>query len=118
MTQGTTRTKEGAMLYELRQYKVRSGKMKQWMKLAEEQVIPFQVSCGMVVPGSFTAVKDSRTYIWLRRFRNEAERVRLYQKVYESDHWKTVLAPQIDRVLDVSSIVVTQMVPTAKSVLQ
>ena len=56
------------MLYELRQYKVNSGKMKQWVKLAEEQIIPFQTSHGMVVPGSFTAVKDTRMFVWLRRF--------------------------------------------------
>jgi hypothetical protein len=106
------------MLYELRQYKVKTGKMRQWVKLAEEQIIPFQTSCGMVVPASFTAVKDSRLFVWLRRFKNEAERTRLYKKVYESEHWKNVLAPQIKRLLDMPSIVVTDMVPTAKSVLQ
>jgi hypothetical protein len=106
------------MLYELRQYKVKSGKMKQWVKLAEEQIIPFQISCGMVVPASFTAVKDSRSFVWLRRFKNEAERTRQYKKVYESEHWKTVLKPQIDLLLDFPSMVVTDMVPTAKSVLQ
>ncbi len=106
------------MLYELRQYKIKSGKMRQWVKLAEEQIIPFQVSCGMVVPGSFTAVKDSRLFVWLRRFKNEADRARLYKKVYESDHWKNVLTPRIDALLDRSAIVVTQMVPTPRSVLQ
>jgi hypothetical protein len=106
------------MLYELRQYKVKRGKMKQWVKLAEEQIIPFQISHGMVVPGSFTAVKDSRLFVWLRRFKSEAERARLYKKVYESEHWKNVIKPQIDVLLDTSSIVVTQMVPTARSVLQ
>jgi saccharopine dehydrogenase-like NADP-dependent oxidoreductase len=106
------------MLYELRQYKVKSGKMKQWVKLAEEQIIPFQTSHGMVVPGSFTAVKDTRMFVWLRRFKNEAERTRLYKKVYESEHWKNVIKPQIDLLLDVPSIVVTDMVPTGRSVLQ
>jgi hypothetical protein len=106
------------MLYELRQYKVRTGKMKQWVKLAEEQIIPFQTSHGMVVPASFTAVKDSRLFVWLRRFRNEADRTRLYKKVYESDHWKNVLKPRIDALLDTSTIVVTDMVPTSRSVLQ
>jgi hypothetical protein len=106
------------MLYELRQYKVKSGKMKQWVKLAEEQIIPFQISHGMVVPGSFTAVKDGRLYLWLRRFKNEADRTRLYKKVYQSEHWKKVIKPQIDKLLDTSSIIVTDMVPTARSVLQ
>jgi hypothetical protein len=106
------------MLYELRQYKVKSGRMKQWVKLAEEEIIPFQISRGMVVPGSFTAVKDARLFVWLRRFRNEADRARLYKRVYESEHWKNVIAPKIDMLLDTSSIVVTQLVPTARSVLQ
>jgi NIPSNAP len=106
------------MLYELRQYKVKSGKMKAWVKLAEEQIIPFQVLQGMVVPGSFTAVKDSRMFLWLRRFKNEADRKRLYKKVYQSDQWKNVIAPQIDKLLDRGSIVVTDMVPTPRSVLQ
>ena len=33
--------------YELRQYKVRRGKMKEWLKIMEEEIIPFQVSKGL-----------------------------------------------------------------------
>jgi hypothetical protein len=106
------------VLYELRQYRVRKGKMKQWLRLMEEEIMPFQVSQGMVVPAGFTAPKEADLYVWLRRFKNEAERKRLYRKVYQSDHWKTVLAPKIDAVLDTKSIVVTELVPTPKSVLQ
>ena len=106
------------MTYELRQYRIKKGKMKQWVKFMEEQIIPFQVSKGMVVAGSFACPKEPSLYIWLRRFKNEAERKRLYAKVYESDHWKKVIDPQVGTMLDRSSIVVTQMVPTPKSVLQ
>ena len=106
------------MLYELREYRIRKGKMRQWLKLFEEEIVPFQVSKGMVIPGSFTAVKLPLTFIWLRRFRNEAERARLYRKVYGTDHWEKVIQPQVDAVLDVSAIVVTQLTPTARSVLQ
>ena len=35
--------------YELRQYKVKKGKMKEWLKIMEEEIIPFQVSKGMVI---------------------------------------------------------------------
>jgi len=34
------------MLYELRQYRVKKGKMKQWLRLMEEEIKPFQVSQG------------------------------------------------------------------------
>jgi len=106
------------MLYELRQYRVRKGKMKQWLRLMEHEIMPFQVSQGMVIPAGFIAPRDAGLYVWLRRFRNEAERKRLYRKVYQSDHWKKTLAPKIDAVLHTESIVVTQLVPTPRSVLQ
>ncbi len=106
------------MIYELRQYKVKKGKMKEWLKLFEEQIVPFQVSKGMVVPASFTLLEDSRQFVWMRRFRNEAERTRLYRKVYETAHWKDVIQPQVEAVLDIAAIVTTLLSPTAKSVLQ
>jgi hypothetical protein len=106
------------MVYDLRQYRIRKGKMKEWVKLMESDIIPFQVSKGMVIAGSFTAVEDPTLYVWLRRFASEAQRARLYARVYESDHWKTVLSPKIDKLLDRSSIVVTKLAPTAASVLQ
>jgi hypothetical protein len=106
------------MLYELRQYRVRKGKMKQWLRLMEEEIMPFQVSQGMVIPAGFTAPKEADLYVWFRRFKNEEERKRLYRKVYQSDHWKKVLQPKIDVVLHMDSIVVTQLIPTPKSVLQ
>ena len=39
--------------YELRQYHVRNGKMAAWLKLMEEEIIPFQVSKGMVITSSY-----------------------------------------------------------------
>ena len=44
--------------YELRQYFVRPGKMDEWVKIMENEIIPFQVSKGMVICGSFRGEKD------------------------------------------------------------
>jgi hypothetical protein len=106
------------LLYELREYRVRKGRMKQWLRLMEEEIMPFQVAQGMVVPAGFTAPQEADLYVWLRRFKNEAERKRLYRKVYQSPHWKNVLLPKIEAVLRMEAITVTQLVPTPKSVLQ
>jgi hypothetical protein len=81
--------------YELRQYKVRPDKMDAWVKIMEEEIIPFQVSKGMVICGSFRGETDESVYVWLRRFESEAEREALYKAVYESDHWKTKIAPRV-----------------------
>jgi hypothetical protein len=106
------------MLYELRQYQVKKGKMKQWVKLFEEEIVPFQVSMGMVIPASFTAIQKKDQFVWLRRFKNEAERARLYRTVYEHRQWKEVILPKVKQVLVMSAVASTQMSPTAKSVLQ
>ena len=104
--------------YELRQYHVRPGKMDEWVRIMEQEIIPFQVSKGMVICGSFRGETDDSTYVWLRRFENEAEREALYKAVYDSDHWKNQLAPKVPDHLDRSAMVVTRIVPTAKSTMR
>ena len=104
--------------YELRQYKVLPGKMDKWVRLMEQEIIPFQVSKGMVITGSFRGETDSSIYVWLRRFESEAEREALYKAVYESDYWKNEMAPRIPEYLDRSAMVVTRIVPTLKSTVR
>lgn len=104
--------------YELRQYKILPGKMDEWIRLMEEEIIPFQVSQGMVIACSFRGEEDDSIYIWMRRFESEEDRKHLYEAVYESDVWKTKIAPRIPELMDRSAIQVTRLSPTSKSVLQ
>src|SRR5208283_4363367 len=87
--------KPAMAFYELRQYKVRPGMRYGWIKIMEEEIIPFQVSKGMVICGSFRGETDPSVYIWLRRFESEAQREALYVAVYETEHWKTQIAPRV-----------------------
>jgi hypothetical protein len=104
--------------YELRQYKVQPGKMNEWLKIMEEEIIPFQVSKGMVICGSFRGETDDSVYVWIRRFESEAQRETLYKAVYDSDHWKNNIAPSIPNLLDRSAMVVTRIIPTTRSTMQ
>jgi hypothetical protein len=104
--------------YELRQYKVRPGKIDEWVKIMEEEIIPFQVAKGMVICGSFRGETDPSVYVWLRRFESEAEREALYKAVYDTDYWKTKIAPRVPDCLDREAMVVTRIVPTAKSTMR
>jgi len=60
--------------YELRQYKVLPGKIDEWVKIMEQEIIPFQVSKGMVICGSFRGETDNSVYVWLRRFERSRAR--------------------------------------------
>ena len=48
--------------YELRQYTVLPGKMDEWVKFMEDEIIPFQVAKGMVICGSFKGEEDESIY--------------------------------------------------------
>ena len=106
------------MFFELRQYKVRPGERENWVRFMEEVIIPFQVSKGMVVPGSFVDQEDEDHYVWLRRFESEEDRERLYGAVYQSDTWKNEIAPRVSEMLDREKSVITRLEATPKSVIR
>ena len=105
------------MFLELRQYRTHPGQRSNWVKFMEEIIIPFQVSKGMVIVGSFVGEQEQDLYVWIRRFESESERERLYEAVYQSDEWMNKIAPKIPEMLDRDKIVVTRIEPTAASVI-
>ncbi len=106
------------MFFELRQYAIRPGQQANWVKLMEEEIIPFQTKMGMVILGSFVGEEDESVYVWIRRFADEDERKRLYDAVYQSDYWKLEIAPRIPTMMDREQIKVTRLVATPRSVIQ
>jgi hypothetical protein len=106
------------MFFELRQYVVRPGQQKAWVKCMEEEIIPFQTKMGMVILGSFVGEEDDSVYVWIRRFESEAERKRLYDLVYQSDYWKNEISPKVGNLIDREQIKVQRIVATPHSVIQ
>src|SRR5947199_10028999 len=103
------------MFFELRQYRTKPGQREKWVKFMEEEIIPFQVSKGMVILGSFVGQEEDEPYVWIRRFESEAERERLYKAVYERDHWKTYIAPPVPDMLFGEQSKVTRIDETSES---
>ena len=121
--------------FELRIYQVFQGKMIEWLELMENIIIPFQVSKGMIIHGSFTeksfdrfhlsngkremeTLKDRNLYIWIRRFKNLDHKQKLYKDVYESDEWINNIAPKVEKLIDRNTIVVHNLSPTALSIMK
>ena len=105
------------MFFELRQYRIKRGKMKRWVKFMDEVLIPFQIAQGMVVVGSFVGEEEEDLYVWIRRFESEQERKKLYKKVYESETWNSQIKPQVDQMLDRETMIVTRLLAAPKSVI-
>ena len=106
------------MFFELREYRMRPGEEANWVRYMEEVIIPFQISKGMVILGSFVGEEEEDLYVWVRRFESEEQREQLYDAVYESDTWKNEIAPKIPDMMDRSQIKVTRLEATPRSVIQ
>lgn len=105
------------MFFEFREYRIKGGKRAKWVRLMEDKIIPFQVSKGMVIVGSFVAQEEEDLYVWIRRFESEEERERLYKEVYESEFWAKEVKPGVDEMLDRETMRVTRLEATPKSVI-
>ena len=106
------------MFFELREYRTLPGQRENWVNFMEEEIIPFQVSKGMVILGSFTGEEEDDLYIWIRRFESEAQREELYEAVYQSDRWVNEIGPKVPQMLDRDKIVVRRIEATPRSVIQ
>lgn len=106
------------MLYEYRRYQIQPGQRSEWVTLMESQIIPFQISQGMDIVGSFVDEENPDVYVWIRRFESEEQRVAQYAAVYESDTWINVIAPVAGTLLPRENITVTRLTPTAISGLK
>jgi hypothetical protein len=106
------------MFFELRQYRMHPGQRDNWVRFMEDVIIPFQTEKGMTIVGSFVSQDEDDLDVWIRRFESEAERERLYQEVYQSDHWKTEIAPKIPEMMDRDRMKVTRVEPTGASTMR
>ncbi len=104
--------------FELREYRMRPGQREKWIKYMDEVVIPFQVSKGMIVVGSFAGETEEDLWVWIRRFDSEEERERLYAAVYESEEWQNQIAPAVGEMIDRERNVVRRIVPSPRSILR
>ena len=104
--------------YEVRQYEIRPGKMAAWLKMMDEEILPFQVARGMVIPAIFHGETDDGVFIWLRRFESEQERERLYKAVYEDPEWVNELSPRIGELNNRETIQVQRVLATPMSILR
>ena len=121
--------------FELRIYEVFPNKMTKWLDLMENTIIPFQVSKGMIIHGSFVensfnkyflnkgsrkmkTIKDRNLYIWIRRFKNLDHKNKLYKMVYESDEWIKNIAPIVETLINRNTIAVHNISPTALSIMK
>lgn len=105
---------EGGIV-EIRIYKIKPGQRDRFVELFEQN-LGHQIEHGLRVVGQFRSLDDDDTFVWIRAFKNQEERVRLSRTHYFSPHWLN------SRRFDVADLLVSTEVflvePTALSFLR
>jgi hypothetical protein len=105
------------MIFELRMYHIQPGQRDAYVKFFEEEVIPSQITHGIVIVGSLVNQEDEDQFVWIRDFDSEEERERINATYYESEHWKNTLFPRVQEFMVWEKMQVIQLQPTPMSVI-
>ena len=105
------------MFFELRVYPLQPGKGQEFSQYMDEEIIPYQLSKGMTILASFLNDAED-TYVWIRRFADEAEKEALYDAVYNNDYWRDEVAPKLPALMDGSKLEVSILKATPRSFMQ
>jgi quinol monooxygenase YgiN len=105
-------------LFELRFYTTRPGKRNDFADLMDRVIIPFNTARGVHVIGSFVDAEDEDTYVWIRRFEDEAHRISAYEAIYQDPEWTAEIGPAVGGLMFRERAVITRALPTAGSPLQ
>ena len=88
------------MIVEVRSYRIKPGRLAEFICLFEARAVPALRALGMKVVGPFLDVENPNKFVWLRSFPSLEERDRLKDAFYEGDLWKNELEaiamPMID----------------------
>lgn len=105
------------MFFELRRYPLKPGMRDAFAKWMDEEIIPYQLSKGMVILGSFVDEANDK-YVWIRRFESEEQKEALYAAVYGDDQWKNGYSLTIGDYIDRDNLEVTILKATPHSFMQ
>jgi NIPSNAP protein len=104
------------MFYEIRTEHARPGHGAELARYLDNTVIPLHQEMGMRVAGSFTVAGDEDTFVWIRRFEDNADRERVLAAVHRHPRCAT-MADTVSALTGASASTV-RLEPTARSVLR
>ncbi|WP_339387056.1 hypothetical protein [Vibrio caribbeanicus] len=97
---------------ELREYRIKPGKTKEWLDWMREEIFPYQISKGMNILDTYLRTDENgRDYfVWLREFESESSRQTIYLQTY-NDWWIKEVRPRVFSLIDEDSVSVKLIQP-------
>jgi heme-degrading monooxygenase HmoA len=89
------------MIIEMRTYKTKPGKRKEFIQTFRSKSIPAHQEIGMKILGPFSSIEDPDTFFFMRGFPDLQSREPMKAKFYEGELWKreleNVLMPILEK---------------------
>jgi hypothetical protein len=89
------------MIIEMRTYKLKAGKRKQFLDIFRTKSVPAHDAIGMKILGPWLSIEDPDTFFFMRGFPDLASRAPMKAKFYEGELWKSeleqLLMPMIEK---------------------
>jgi quinol monooxygenase YgiN len=104
------------VFYEIRRETAVPGHGKELARWMDEHVIPVHEAAGMIVVGAFTDTGDEDAFVWIRKFRDAAEREEVVARVHQDPLFESEIRPRLRHILAGDAVTV-RLAPTASSKL-
>jgi len=105
------------MVVEVRTYTLKPQTRDRFVRAFEERAVPALEAAGIRVIGSFVSTEDDRTFVWLRGFRNEEDRVEKIRAFYSSEAWRAMAGEFVPLIAE-DGIDVKVVTPTPGSAIR
>lgn len=79
------------MIVEVRSYRIKPGRRKEFVELFVTRAVPALQSHGMRILGPLLDLENPNKFVWLRGFPSLEERDEMKNAFYESDLWRNEL---------------------------
>jgi hypothetical protein len=79
------------MIIEMRTYKLKPGKRREFLEIFRTKSIPAHDEIGMKILGPFLSIEDPDTFFFMRGFPDLESREPMKAKFYEGELWKQEL---------------------------
>lgn len=91
-------------VFELRQYTLKPGRREDLIAVFERELIEGQEVEGMCILGTFRDLDRDDRFVWVRGFRDMAERLQALSAFYSGPVWKANSAEANDTMIDVDDV--------------
>lgn len=99
------------MIVEVRNYRIHSGRRKEFIHHFETDLVPELRSHGIMVVGPLLNLEDPNSFSWLRGFPSLEERERMIEAFHAGERWKNGLEKLLTSMVESHDVTLCETTP-------